>query len=142
MYGTKFNVLSIPDKENVYVSLLSGSVSLITIATSKEQFLLPGETATYDKKSHQVSISKGGAEMHAAWITPSVLFTKSTLADICEVLSRRYDIKINIDSQSSKKYMYTFTLHDESVEEVLGLISSINPIEYSFGKDGTINIIE
>lgn len=140
VYGTKFNVSSRADKNGVNVSLLEGSVSFTTPANSEERFLVPGETVTYDKSSHQVSVSRDEVEMNAAWATPTVQFSNRSLQQICEVLSKRFDISIQVEPELGQKYVYTFTLHDENVFEILELIATIHPIKYSFKNDGSICI--
>jgi ferric-dicitrate binding protein FerR (iron transport regulator) len=141
VHGTKFNVSSLPDKEEIYVSLLKGSVSLNSDAIPKEQILLPGEKAIYNKKNHQVSILKNEAEMDAAWTIPTIHFSQKTLADICAVLSKRYDVEINVNPDVANKYTYTFTLHeDETIDEILELMASTSPIKYAYLKNKIINI--
>lgn len=49
VHGTKFNVEAFPETENTYVSLVEGSVSLET--ATEHRYLMPGETATYDRKT-------------------------------------------------------------------------------------------
>lgn len=142
VYGTKFNVFSKPDKEEVNVSLLEGSVAFTTTANPKERFLSPGETVTYNKKSHETSITNDAVDMNAAWATPTVRFSNHTLEQICKVLSKRFDMNIQVTPELGKKYVYTFTLHDENVYEILELIASIHPINYSFKNDGSIYITQ
>lgn len=140
VYGTKFNVFSRPDKEGVNVSLLEGSVAFTTASNPQERFLSPGEMVTYNKKSHETSITDVAVDMNAAWATPTVKFSNHSLEQICEVLSKRFDVNIQVDPELGKKYVYTFTLHDENVYEILELIASIHPINYSFKNDGSISI--
>lgn len=138
VYGTKFNVVSIPGSDNVNVSLLEGSVALTTRTKDKKFFLKPGERATYDKKSRQVLITEDEVEMNAAWATPTVRFSGQTLREVCEVLSHRFDIHVEVAPEVGDQYTYTFTLHDENIVEILEMISSIHSIRYSLKNDGTI----
>lgn len=57
VHGTKFNVEAFPDMENIYVSLLEGSVSLDT--ENDHRYLAPGEIATYNKSSRRLSVIQG-----------------------------------------------------------------------------------
>lgn len=142
VYGTKFNVLSRPENHNIDVSLLEGSVALTSATTNKEQFLQPGETAIYSKQNHKISIAKDEVAMNAAWATPEVYFHNRSLGEICEVLSKRFDVNIQIVPELGEKYVYTFTLHDENVSEILELITNIHPIKYTFKNDGSICITQ
>lgn len=140
VYGTKFNVQSRPESTQVNVSLLGGSVALSTANSPQEMFLQPGEVAIYDKEKEEISISPEEGNMSAAWATTSVQFTNRSLQEICEVLSHRFDITILIDPKVNKNNLYTFTLHDENVNEILELISLIHPIHYSFERNDLIRI--
>lgn len=140
VYGTKFNVVSGPDKDSIRVSLLEGSVAFTTEANAKERFLQPGETVTYNKESHEVSVTQDEVDMNAAWATPTVQFSNHSLGEICEVLSKRFDVDLQVDPEISEKYLYTFTLHDENVFEILELMGAIHPIKCIFENDGSIRI--
>ena len=39
-------------------------------------------------------------------------------------------------------YAYTFTITDEPLEEILRIMSRINPIAYTFAEDNTVTISE
>ena len=119
---------------------MEGSVAFTTASNPQERFLSPGEMVTYNKKSHETSITDVAVDMNAAWATPTVKFSNHSLEQICEVLSKRFDVNIQVDPELGKKYVYTFTLHDENVYEILELIASIHPINYSFKNDGSICI--
>ena len=142
VYGTKFNISSHPKNSETSVSLLEGSVSFTTANNPQESFLNPGEVAVYNKESHQVSITREDVDMNAAWATPTVQFSNRPLGKICTVLSDRFDVTIRIAPELADKYLYTFTLHDENIFEILELIASIHPIKYTFNNDGTIDIIQ
>lgn len=140
VYGTKFNVTSKDNIENVGVSLLEGSVALSpNKGNGKEYFLQPGETAIYNKKNKDVLIRKS-TEIDMAWATPVIQFSNRSLKDICSVLSQRYGINIHVNTTIGSKYIYTFKLHDETISEILELMASINPFSYSYQEDGSINI--
>lgn len=142
VYGTKFNISSHPKNAETSVSLLEGSVAFTTANNPQESFLNPGEVAVYNKESHQVSITREDVDMNAAWATPTVQFSNRSLGKICTVLSDRFDVTIRIAPELADKYLYTFTLHDENIFEILELIASIHPIKYIFNNDGTIDIIQ
>lgn len=139
VYGTKFNVSSRVDNEEVDVNLFEGSIALHISQNDESHFLNPGETAIYNKKSHFISIRKS-TEIDAAWVAPSIQFSNRSLKDICEVLSRRYSIDIHVSPTIGNKYTYTFKLHDESIQEILTLMASINSFKYSFENNGSVHI--
>lgn len=138
VHGTKFNVESFPDMENTYVSLVEGSVSLQT--AEEHRYLAPGEVATYNKRNHQLSITKGDVLFASLWTKNEIVFEQRSLSDICRILSKWYHVKIDLSPSVSDKYHYTFTLRNEPLEEILRLMSRIHPIKYTFNENNELNI--
>lgn len=138
VHGTKFNVESFASSDHTLVSLVEGSVALETTAGSS--FLRPGEMATYNKKSHQLRIEKADVLYSSSWANEKMIFTNKSLGHICRFLSKWYNVKINLDPALENKYMYTFTLRNEPLEEILRLMSRINPTEYHFDDENELTL--
>lgn len=138
VHGTKFNVgASAEDKESK-VSLVEGSVSLKT--SSEEVFLKPGDIAVYDKENNRLAVAAGDVEFDRLWMKDKLIISNESLGDVCRFLSRWYDVEIHLEDGLKSKYQYTFTLRDEPLEEILRLMSRINPIAYSFDEDNVLTI--
>lgn len=131
VYGTRFNVECFSGKENILVSLLEGSVALYTDENQKT-FLKPDQTGIYNKRLSALSVEKDDVAYTASWATETVRFEGESLAQVCKYLSRWYNVEIEVDPQVSDHYAYTFTVHEEPLEEILRLISRTNPVSYSF----------
>lgn len=138
VHGTKFNIESFPDSENTFVSLIEGSVSLET--KTDKRFLIPGETATFNKKSHSLHVEKGDVEFSRSWADNQMVFNKKSLGYVCRFLSKWYNVDIHLAPELTDKYMYTFTLRNEALEEILRLMSRVNPIEYHFNEENLLTI--
>lgn len=138
VHGTKFNVEAPANTNESRVSLIEGSVSLET--PSENLFLKPGEIAVYDTKNSKLSIEKGDVAFEMLWANDKIILSNKSLGDVCRILSQWYDVKINVTSELKDKYMYTFTLRNEPLEEIIRLMSRINPISYSFDEDNVLTI--
>lgn len=139
VYGTKFNVESYSDSANISVSLLEGSVSLKTLKENK--LIVPGETAIFNKKNQLLQIAKEEVTFIGAWASDELVFVNKPLSHICEILSKRYDVKIHLNPDiSPNEFSYTFTLHDEPLTEILVIMSCIHPIHYQFDGDKALTI--
>lgn len=138
VHGTKFNVEAFPEAENTFVSLAEGSVSLET--GLEKRFLVPGETATFNKHSRQLRIEKGDVDFMRSWANEQVVFDKKPLGYVCQYLSKWYKVKINVAPELADKYLYTFTLRNETLEEIMRLMSRINPMEYSFDEKNVLTV--
>lgn len=138
VHGTKFNVEAFPESENTLVSLVEGSVSLET--NEEKRFLVPGETATFNKHSRQLHIEKGNVDFMRSWANDQVVFDKKSLGYVCRYLSKWYNVKINVAPELADKYLYTFTLRNETLEEIMRIMSRINPMEYSFDEKNVLTV--
>lgn len=138
VHGTKFNVEAFPESENTFVSLIEGSVSLET--DMEKRFLVPGETATFNKHSRQLHIEKGDVDFMRSWANEHVVFNKKSLGYVCQYLSKWYNVKINVAPELADKYLYTFTLRNETLEEIMRIMSRINPMEYSFDEKNVLTV--
>lgn len=139
VHGTKFNVEALPDSKNIFVSLMEGSVSLET--STEKRFLFPGETATFNKVNRTLQIAKDDVHFQTSWANDKMIFSKKPLGYVAHFLSKWYNVEIILAPTLSDKYLYTFTLRDETLEEILRLMSRINPIEYYFDKEDHLHII-
>ena len=50
--------------------------------------------------------------------------------------------EIHITPALAHNYAYTVTITDEPLEEILRIMSRINPIAYTFAEDNTVTISE
>lgn len=138
VHGTKFNVEAFPESDNIYVSLQNGSVSL---ETAKEQRMLrPGEIATYNKRDQGIQIEKGDVNLAVSWANDQIIFQNKNLGEITQILSKWYNVKINLSPKVKDQFRYTFTLRHEPLEEILRIMSRIHPIEYSFDEENVVTI--
>ena len=57
-------------------------------------------------------------------------------------MARWYDTEIHITPALAHNYAYTFTITDEPLEEILRIMSRINPIVYTFSDNRSVSISE
>ena len=126
-------------REDVVVGLEEGSVELIS-PTVKSQFIIPGEVAEYNKKNGQLSVKKEDIAIYNSWMANDISFNSSTLEYICKILSFRFGKNIKVDPSIGTRYRYMFHLHDETLDELLDMLTSINPIQYEYMDSNTIFI--
>ena len=125
----------------VSVSLVEGSVSLDTGRGSR-RLLRPGEIACYDPDTRKVVIGRGNVAMESCWAAGKLAFERQSLGEICRYMARWYDTEIHITPALAHNYAYTFTITNEPLEEILRIMSRINPIAYTFAEDNTVTISE
>ena len=57
-------------------------------------------------------------------------------------MARWYDVEIDVAPALARNYAYTFTITDEPLEEILRIMSRINPIVYTFSENRRVSISE
>ncbi|MDO9153741.1 MAG: FecR domain-containing protein [Paludibacter sp.] len=130
VHGTKFNVNAYNTANSVLVSLHEGSVEMKT--DGKDVFLKPGEEGRFNKTNKQLAVNKGDVEFAQSWTSDQLQFEKKNLREVCKYLSKWYSVDINIDPAIADNQAYSFTVRNESLEEIARLLSRVNGINYQF----------
>lgn len=139
VHGTKFVVSASEAQEHVVVGLEEGSVELISPAI-KSRFIIPGEVAEYNEETGQLNIKEEDVSIYNSWIADSISFNNKTLEYICKILSFRFGKNVKVDPSIGARYRYTFHVHDETLDELLDILTSINPIRYKYVDSNSIYI--
>ncbi len=89
--GTKFNVSSYSDEEDITTTLVEGSVQVSSFGSS--ELLVPGYQAVVKKGSSQFQVNKVNADLYTSWINGVFQFKDQSLEEICHQLSRWYNVE-------------------------------------------------
>lgn len=161
--GTTFNVKAYPTENKVSTTLVEGIVKLEDYGTSEKKFsytLKPNQKLTYytsePKKEEKVmgkikaaeEVLLKGTSISTPVIVSKIIDTKHStswkdkrwiidgenLDDLAIMLERRYDIKVNIESEELKIYKFSGTIENETMEQVLNYLSITTPLKYEIKK--------
>ncbi|MBP3519302.1 MAG: FecR family protein [Parabacteroides sp.] len=138
VHGTVFNMEAREKQDHVDVSLLSGSVVVENSGVLEN--LKPGETAVCKKNIPKIEKKTTDVSVSCLWAKDALRFEKKTIDELAGYLSEWYGVEIQLDPLLPTDQAYTFTIKHEPLEEVLGLIAKITPIEYVFNEDNTVRI--
>ena len=139
--GTAFNVRAYEDEGRVETSLIRGSVELFAIEDNEERKILmkPNDKVsiktTYppiqkvlpkDSRSDEVfefdSLSaeaSSGLIPEISWIQNKFVFNNETFTELCNRLSKWYNVEIELDNASLSAERFTGVFHGETLEEAL-----------------------
>lgn len=143
--GTKFNVLSYPENDAVATTLVEGKLVLERFAengkTKTIRTLSPGQHVEYHVNSGKASSTKGDIGKYIAWKDGLLIFDNSGIDEVAERLGRMFNVEIEATTEI-KDYTYTVKFVDESLSQILDLLTKATPVDYVFlprGKlpDGT-----
>jgi len=127
--GTKFNVKAYKDDNAITTSLFEGSVK-VTSAIEKV-VLAKGQQAIYTKdKNELVYTEPENIDYANMWRSNELAFNGESLLDIANILDRMYNVDVIFNSDSIKNYRFSGVIKNNSLDNVIEIISLTSPIEY------------
>lgn len=162
--GTKFNVKAFKEEMNIETTLVSGKVEIEKRnkdnKVESRQLLLPDQIASFNKKSHELSVSNlrnetpsmisnpssleyahdisPDLESIIAWKDNRLVFYNESLEDLKVKLERWFDVEIAIEDEEVNTYRFTGTFENETIEQVLFALDLAASFEYSINKNKII----
>jgi len=129
--GTAFNVSAYPDDYAVETTLVEGKVILYERKSNSEiKALTPGECLKFDTQKNSYSLETGNTLKYTAWKDGLLVFKNDNVEDIAKKLARWYNIDVEISNQKTIEYPFTATFTDETLPQVLELLSLATPVSY------------
>ena len=126
--GTKFNVLSYPEDNNVTVTVAEGEVSLRFIDdTSSDPLIITEKQKGVIGRGISPSLTEvKNLNVYLGWTRGELVFEQAPLRQIVRKLERWYDIEIELEESdadlTNKRLTATFS-QNQSVDDVLQSIS-------------------
>ncbi len=128
--GTRFNIASYNNENNVEVVLEEGNLVFNDKAINKSYTMKPNDLVVYDKTLRNFSTKVVQPQKYLSWIEGRLEFRNDPLDVIARRLERWYDIDVEIDGRISYDQRLRATFVDESLEEVLYLMKRTLHIDY------------
>jgi ferric-dicitrate binding protein FerR (iron transport regulator) len=132
--GTTFNCNAYPENNEIQTVLVEGHVTVANESATEVEELQPGDLATFSKNSQQITKEKTDLRKYIAWKSGKLMFREDRMDLVVEKLERWYNVEINIKESEISDYIYTATFIDESLDQVLKMLSLSAPISYTVSK--------
>lgn len=129
--GTTFNCNAYPENDQIQTILVEGHVTVMNESATVSKELHPNELAIFSKNNQQISKSKIDIEKYIAWKSGKLMFRDDKMNLVVEKLQRWYNVEFEIKDQEIVDYIYTATFVDESLDQVLKMLSLSAPIRYT-----------
>ncbi len=131
--GTSFNVLAYPDMNNIETTLVTGKVILDQINSNgiikTIGSMAPGQHIVYNMATSLITSTEGNIEEYIAWKDGKLIFDDTPLIQVTEKLSKKFNVDFEVASDATD-YIYTVTLTDETISQILDLMTIASPIVY------------
>ncbi|MFA5326846.1 MAG: FecR domain-containing protein [Prolixibacteraceae bacterium] len=132
--GTTFNVDAYHENEDIKVALIEGSILLEGKTEDGSEELLnlsPNQVATLNRTDH--SLSKTGVtnmSKYTDWINGKIVFVNDPIETVVIKLGKWYNVDITIADKKLSNYSFTATFIDESLEQILDVLSLTSSMTY------------
>lgn len=127
--GTCFNVKAYSEDNKLVTTLLQGKVR--TRTGRQEAILQPDQQATYDKRKGELQVSHTDEAAYACmWREGELAFSGETLGEIADLFKRLYNVEVEFETENIKSCRFSGVIKNNSLENVIELISLTAPIAY------------
>lgn len=135
--GTSFNVKAYQEDNLAVVTLFQGKVK--ASAGKEEAYLLPDQSVTYNKDKRFLSTETlSDASRACLWRNNELSFSDEPLSEIAVLLNRMYNVQVQFKTESVKRLRFTGVITNNSLENIIELISLTSPIIYTSKGDTVI----
>ena len=129
--GTEFNVSAYPDDDVVETTLVEGKVILYNNSSSNViKALSPGECLKFDIQKDVYALESGSIEKYIAWKDGLLIFKNDLTTDVAKKLAKWYNVDVEIINEKVKGYTWTATFTDETLAQVLELMTLTTPANF------------
>jgi transmembrane sensor len=133
--GTTFNVLAYPDEDDIEVSLLSGIIELERLNTDRKLVSIlkmkPSDLAIYHKSDKETINLKIEDDRNYSWKDGKLIFKKEPIGGVVKKLGRWFNVDIQVQDLELLELTYTATFVNETLPQVLDLLTMVTPMNYS-----------
>jgi transmembrane sensor len=136
--GTRFNISSYENENDVEVVLEEGSLILQDSKLDRSVKMNPNDLAIYNKTRKDIETETVQPQKYLAWTEGKLVFRNDPLAVISRRLERWYNVDVEVNVSLCEELRLRATFKDENLEEVLDLLKHSLPIDYKIEK-GNLN---
>lgn len=137
--GTQFLVTDYGEEGVAEAVLESGAIRLATQKTGESFLLQPGQMVSYDKAESKIHLENVDTRNFTDWINNRLVFDNTLLKDAFIQLEKWYGIRIVCDNESILQTPVSFTVDNESKEEIFSTLQVVVPFVWVFESNKGVN---
>lgn len=139
--GTTFVVTDRKEQSQAEAVLETGKIDITVKETGEKLEMQPDRRLIYNKKKKSTEVRTVNASDYTNWRKEHLLFENTPLKDVFIQLSKWYNIYISYETCSPQllNTPVSFTLDNETADDILSILQSITPLTWK--RDGTNAII-
>jgi ferric-dicitrate binding protein FerR (iron transport regulator) len=136
--GTKFNLYAYENEPNIETTLIEGKVDFLeNKSNGLQRTMLPNQQLIYNSELRTIkTIGNVNTGVVTSWVSGAYFFRDVSIREIIVRLTHYYNVKFNVRDSSILDYTCVGKFRiDESLEDVLKVISTSKPFKYEITDD-------
>lgn len=128
--GTSFNVKAYEEDSAFVATLFEGSIKA-GLGGKNSVILTPDQQVSLHRQSRLLTVGTSENAAYARmWRDNELAFEKEKLEDIAILLNRMYNVQVEFKSNRIKQYRFSGVIKNNSLDNIIEIISLIAPITY------------
>lgn len=129
--GTSFNIKAYKDEENIYTTLVEGSVRFSVEKGGEPVVLHPGMQSVWNVESGKTEVKKVDVNQFIAWRDGRFVFPSTTLEELMMQLKRWYNIEVEFQAPEVRRYEFRGAIsRDMELANVLSLVEKTSNVVF------------
>jgi transmembrane sensor len=129
--GTRFNISAYPEDSISRAVLIEGEVEVRNLLDHSRVQLSAGEGYVYNKKSRVADLIQVDGGIESSWKDGKFVFIDKSLRQICDNLSKWYNVEFIYSNQALADTRYTCILRrTTTVNQIMKILNSTSDIDY------------
>ena len=161
--GTRFNIKAYPEEKTISTTLEEGKIDVRLLGdVDKDEIVLlkPKDKLIYNKETKETGKNTESSEekvksevkqvfnlkniniqsnvrteLYTSWKDPRWIIDGEPLNTLAPMLERRFNLKIIFNDNQLKKYKFTGTIENETIDQILTALRLTAPLDYKIEKD-------
>ena len=136
--GTSFNVKAYPENEKIETTLDEGRINVNIAVFPTPVQIYPGEKILFETSTQLYQIEKmGDSKKIGLWRDNQLYFDDTPLQEIVQVLTRKYNVRFDIEDKDLGTLKYTICFKNETIHEIIQSLKLITPIPTEWEIEGS-----
>jgi ferric-dicitrate binding protein FerR (iron transport regulator) len=128
--GTKFNIASYDNENNVEIVLEEGAIELSDREMISTRKMSPNELVIFNRQKKEMTVEEVEPKKYLAWTEGKLVFRNDPVDVIARRLARWYNVDVEVKGLMNEDLRLRATFIDEGLEEVLDILKRSLLIDY------------
>lgn len=136
--GTKFNLYTYENKDQVEMALVKGHVKVTTNQSPYQSAdVRPNQKIVFEKRTGKMQIVETDNQLETAWMSHDLVFHSESLQTVFDCIGRKFGLTIKTNKSFNLNDTYTGMFDETNIREIMQILS----IHYGFNYQLKGNII-